>query len=186
MPTGSLAFPAVVELNYISLSGLQFDVSDNYYWFKTNKKHSVSTRSCPVPQLAFFSAVAPAVLWLPCRHVPTSFRLPPVMPTWIILGRVNCVNFRRTLMFALKNWDVPKCSHTKFSWTTLSPLCRNLTVCHPQNSRWLRNMSKKCLKTTLLSHPPPHILHLSFWCLRKTTQNQDFFCRLQKNQYSDS
>lgn len=42
LPAQSLAFPAVLGLDFISLSGLQFDVSEYRYWFKSNRKQQYS------------------------------------------------------------------------------------------------------------------------------------------------
>ena len=74
LPAPSLAFPAVLGLDFISLSGLQFDVSDQKYWFKLNKRFqynflqdSVTGPNVPYQQLAFFSTVAPAQLWFKPR-----------------------------------------------------------------------------------------------------------------------
>ena len=67
LPASSLAFPAVVGLDFIFFSGLQFDVSENSYWFKCNKKRQYqflkeSQSTGFSPQLAFFSAVPPGSL----------------------------------------------------------------------------------------------------------------------------
>lgn len=69
LPAQSLAFPAVLGLDFISLSGLQFDVSEQRYWFKFNqKKHyqflheSATPSNIPFHQFAFFSAVPPTQL----------------------------------------------------------------------------------------------------------------------------
>lgn len=70
LPAHSLAFPAVLGLDFISLSGLQFDVSEQKYWFKFNRKSpyiflpdTVAWPNAPCQQLAFFSTIAPAQLW---------------------------------------------------------------------------------------------------------------------------
>lgn len=74
LPARSLAFPAVVGLDFMSLSGLQFNVSQNSYWFR-NKKHQYQllkpSDAGYSPQLAFFSAVAPDNLVSPpsCRDL---------------------------------------------------------------------------------------------------------------------
>lgn len=68
LPARSLAFPAVVGLDFSFFSGLQFDVAENRYW--SNKKHQYQflreSAARPdvgySPQLAFFSAVAPVNL----------------------------------------------------------------------------------------------------------------------------
>lgn len=39
LPAQSLAFPAVLGLDFIALSGLQLDVSEQRYWFKFNPKN---------------------------------------------------------------------------------------------------------------------------------------------------
>ncbi len=70
LPAHSLVFPAVVGLDFIFLSGLQFDVSENRYWFKSNKKRqyqflresAARPNTGLPPQLAFFSAIAPSDL----------------------------------------------------------------------------------------------------------------------------
>lgn len=70
LPARSLAFTAVVGLDFIFISGLQFDVSEHRYWFKSNKKQqyqflrdSAAGLNAVLPsQLAFFSAVAPVDL----------------------------------------------------------------------------------------------------------------------------
>ncbi|KAI3353499.1 hypothetical protein L3Q82_020019, partial [Scortum barcoo] len=79
LPARSLAFPAVVGLDFIFLSGLQFDVSENCYWFKFNKKRQCQfvkesaegSNAGLTPQLAFFSAIAPSQLVppLPCHDL---------------------------------------------------------------------------------------------------------------------
>ncbi|XP_051793893.1 uncharacterized protein LOC127530652 [Acanthochromis polyacanthus] len=69
LPVQSLAFSVVLGLDFISLSGLQFDVSEQRYWFKFNqRKHyqflqeSATLSNSPSHQVAFFSAVAPTQL----------------------------------------------------------------------------------------------------------------------------
>nr|XP_054598745.1 uncharacterized protein LOC129163840 [Nothobranchius furzeri] len=73
LPGKSLAFPAVVGLDFIFFSGLQFDVSENSYWFKANKHQRYLFISASAgkpgnhsqPHVAFFSAMTPAQLISP-------------------------------------------------------------------------------------------------------------------------
>ena len=47
LPASCLAIPVVLGLNVVFFSGLQFDVSGNTYWFKSNKlpKRSLTTNT---------------------------------------------------------------------------------------------------------------------------------------------
>lgn len=78
MPAHSLTFPVFVGLDYIYFSGLQFDITENSYWFKSNKNHThqfledvAGGRVGLPPHLSFFSAVPPVeqVLLPPCPNV---------------------------------------------------------------------------------------------------------------------
>ncbi len=72
LPTSGLALPVVLGLDFVSLSGLQFDVSENAYWFKSSvkrryhflKEHKPALDKA-ASQVAYYSAVPPALPFPP-------------------------------------------------------------------------------------------------------------------------
>ena len=76
LPTSGLALPVVLGLDFVSISGLQFDVSENAYWFKSSMKRRYQflkeqrpERNTVSSQVAYYSAVPP-VLPLPSTARP--------------------------------------------------------------------------------------------------------------------
>ena len=76
LPTSDLALPVVLGLDFVSISGLQFDVSEKAYWFKSSMKRRYQflkeqrpERNTVSSQVAYYSAVPP-VLPLPSTARP--------------------------------------------------------------------------------------------------------------------
>ena len=68
LPAKTLAFPAVLGLDFMYMSGVQMDITHNAYWFPHNpgKKYSFLSDGAKLqdwrPTVAFVSAVAPVLL----------------------------------------------------------------------------------------------------------------------------
>lgn len=115
LPTPCLALPVVLGLDFVFLSGLQFDVSENTYWFKLEVKTkyiflkeevAAPVRVSPQSHIAFYSAVSPA---MPLSKFPSMSSLDVVLDAVIQsthldeAGRKELFNQQRCLHS--KNWS---------------------------------------------------------------------------------
>lgn len=76
LPTACLALPVVLGLDFVFLTGLQFDVSEHTYWFKSAikrkyyflREQGTGHEKVPSPpsQVAFYSAVPPVMAMEEC------------------------------------------------------------------------------------------------------------------------
>lgn len=94
LPAKNLAFSAVVGLDLVFFSRLQFDVSENIYWFITNKKHiqlyPFINTTYLYPEVLLIRNLLSSLLC--CRPYKTliSWRYLSRMLIWMTLGKHNC------------------------------------------------------------------------------------------------
>lgn len=121
LPTPCLALPVVLGLDFVFLSGLQFDVSENTYWFKLEVKRkyiflkeqvAAPVRVPPQSHIAFYSAVSPAT---PLPKFPSMSSLDVVLDA--VIQSTHLDEAARKELF-----NQQQCLHSK-SWlnTYLAP-----------------------------------------------------------------